>query len=537
MPIMTGGEALITSLAREGVEILFGLPGVQVMEALDALHRQDKVRWISTRHEQTAAYMAYGYARTTGKIGAALVVPGPGVLNTTAAVGTAYATSTPVLLISGQVETYNLGIRRGALHEIDEHSRCFSSIAKWCHCAMSIGEIPQAVQQAVYQLRTGRPRPVELEIPFDVMQNSAEAKMTEPLPVSMDEPDSAQIKAAAQALAEAKRPLIWAGGGAISSDTAQELTRLAESLNAPVVTTPEGKGAIRGDHPLSLGVFYYGWGPAKLSLPQADVILAVGSRLYFTRSQPWTPEKGQRLIQIDIDPSEVGRNHKLHVDIASDARLALSALLKALPPKVSSAWQPNELEQIKKKANQELEDEAPLQLSLIRTIRRELKEDAILVPGITNIAYWSLLAYPVLKPRTHLTTSYFATLGYAFPTALGAKVGNPEKQVVALTGDGGFMYALSDLATAVQEQLNVVTIVFVDKAFGASLHDQQRRFGRREFGTRLQNPDFARLAEVFGARGLKLSRPDELGEALRAALQEKLPTVIEVPVPTMSTPF
>jgi acetolactate synthase-1/2/3 large subunit len=170
-------------------------------------------------------------------------------------------------------------------------------------------------------------------------------------------------------------------------------------------------------------------------------------------------------------------------------------------------------------------------------IRAELAEDAILVPGVTNVAYWGHLAYPVKQPRTYLTSSYFATLGFAFPTALGAKVGNPERQVVALSGDGGFMYALPELATAVQEGLNVVNIVFVDGAFGATLHDQERRFGGRIIGTRLHNPDFARLAEAFGARGIKLSRPEELGGALRAALGENRPTVIEVPLPTLSTPF
>ncbi|MFQ5996006.1 MAG: thiamine pyrophosphate-binding protein [Dehalococcoidales bacterium] len=537
MPMMTGAEALIASLAREGVGIIFGLPGVQLMEALDAIHGQSQVRWVSVRHEQTAVYMAYGYARTTGKVGVALVVPGPGALNATAALGTAYATSTPVLLVSGQVESYNLGQQRGALHEITDQGQVFQPLTKWCHCVLKVEEIPGAVQQAMHHLRTGRPRPVELEIPWDVMPASARVEIPEPEPVPLTQPELTQVQAAARLLASASRPIIWAGGGVIGSDASNELRQVAERLNAPVITTPEGKGAIPGDHPLSLGVFYYRFGPSRWALPQADVILAVGSRLYRTPDSFLTFRQGQKLIQIDVDATEVGRNHTVHLGITSDARAALSSLLEVLPEGSRSGWQPDELEEIREAVMTELEQTAPLQLSLLQTIRAELKEDAILVPGITNVAYWGHLAYPVVRPRAYLTSSYFATLGYAFPTALGVKVGNPKKQVVALSGDGGFMYALPELATAVQEGLNVVTLVFVDRAFGASLHDQQRRFGGRIIGTQLHNPDFVRVSEAFGARGIKLTRPEELGGALQAALAENLPTVVEVPVPTMTTPF
>jgi len=537
MPTMNGAEALIASLAEEGVEIIFGLPGVQVMEALDAVYRQPKIRWVSVRHEQTAAYMAFGYARTTGKIGVALVVPGPGALNTTAAIGTAYATSTPVLLVSGQVESYNLGRKCGALHEISEQKDVFAPLTKWCHCATRVEDIPGTVQMAMYHLRTGRPRPVELEILWDVMQNSASVDMLEPKPVVMAAPEPTQISAAAQALSNAQRPVIWAGGGVISSDAAKELTLIAECLNAPVITTPEGKGAIPGRHPISLGVYYYGHGPAKRTIPQADVILAVGSRLHLTPNAPISFNDGKKLIQIDIDADEVGRNWPVYVGIASDARTALRSLLDALPEKGRSTWSPEELEEIKAETARELSKLAPLQLEIVRTIRSELNDDDIVIPGITNIGYWSLLSYPVLSPRTYCTTSYFATLGYAFPTALGAQMGNPNKRVVAICGDGGFMYALPDLATAVQEGINVIALVFTDQAFGASLHDQQRRFQSRIIGTRFHNPNFASIAEAFGARGIRLSGPEELSKGLKMALREARPTVVEIPVPTMATPF
>jgi acetolactate synthase-1/2/3 large subunit len=538
MPRLTGSDALIGSLANDGVEVIFGLPGEQVMEMLDSVYRQEGMRWISVRQEQTAAYMAFGYARTTGKVGVALVVPGPGALNATAALGTAYATSTPVLLVSGQVATNELDKDSGATHEVAGQIDVFRPLTKWCNCARQVKEIPWAVRKAMLELKSGRQRPVELEIPRDLLQATDEVDINRaPEPVPAATPQKGQIDQAASLLASAERPVIWAGGGVLCSDATRALTRVAEKLNAPVITTPEGKGAVPGDHPLHLGVFYSGYGPVPWTLPQADIILAVGSRLYSPARAPITFSENQKLIHIDVDSAEIGRNHATHLGIVSDACAALELLLEALPEKRKSTWKPEERDKIKDNVRAQLEAVAPLQLSLIRTIREELDADDILIPGVENIAYWGHLSYPVLKPRTYLNSSYFATLGYSFPTALGAKVGNPGRRVVSLTGDGGFMYCLTDLATAVQEKINVVTIVFVDNAFGASLRDQHLRFESRVIGTELQNPDFANIARGFGAEGMRLKNPEELGSALRTALDKNAPTVIEVPVPTLQTPF
>ena len=538
MSKLTGSDVLIGSLAREGVEVIFGLPGEQVMEMLDSVYKQKGMRWISVRQEQTAAYMAFGYARTTGKVGVALVVPGPGALNATAAIGTAYATSTPVLLVSGQVGTNDLDKERGATHEVAGQIEVFRPLTKWCYCTRQVKEIPWAVRKAMCELKSGRQRPVELEVPRDLLQAIEQVDLNKaPESVPVVTPEKGQIDDAANLLANAKKPVIWAGGGVLSSDATRALTLVAEKLNAPVITTPEGKGAIPGDHPLLLGVFYSGYGPVSWTFPQADIILAIGSRLYSTPRAPISFREDQKLIHIDVDSAEIGRNHATHLGIVSDARAALELLLEALPEKSKSTWKSEELNKIKDNVRMQLEGVAPLQLSLIRTIREELKADDILIPGVNNVAYWGHLSYPVLQPRTYLNSSYFATLGYAFPTALGAKVGNPDKRVVALCGDGGFMYGLTDLATAVQEKINVVAIVFVDKAFGASLRDQHLRFESRVIGTQLQNPDFAYIARGFGAEGVKLTNPEELGSALRTALDRDVPTVIEVPLPTMQTPF
>jgi acetolactate synthase-1/2/3 large subunit len=538
MPVMTGAQALVRSLAREGVEVVFGLPGVQIMDALDALYHEPGIRLVVVRHEQATTYMADGYARTTGKVGVALVVPGPGALNAAAGLGTAYATSSPVLLVSGQVETPNLGKRRGALHEIDDQLEVFRPITKWCARTTRPEEIPQLVHTAMGHLATGRPRPVEIEIPWDLLPATADTELPEPEVIPGQPPAPAQVRQAAELLAHARYPLIWAGGGAQQAGLSAELMKLAQALNAPVITTAQGKGAISEDHPLSLGSFYYGHGPGYLALPRADVILAVGSRLHLTPKVPWAFQPHQKLIQIDADPEEVGRNFPLTVGITADGRLGVKALLAEIGGKTrSSQWTQGEIAAIRQQAYQEIKGMAPLQVRIIETMRRELDDDAIMVSGTTEIGYWSHLAFPVLRPRSYITSGYFATLGYAFPTALGAKVGNPHRQVVATSGDGGFMYAASELATAVQEGINVVTLVFNNGAFGASYSDQQRRFGGRIIGTRLHNPDFARLAEAYGAVGVKLSSHEELGDALRSALRAQRPVVIEVPIPNLAPPF
>ena len=538
MPEITGAQALIQSLIREGVEVVFGLPGVQIMEAYDALYEQPGIRLITVRHEQSAAYMADGYARTTGRVGVALVVPGPGALNAAAAVGTAYATSSPVLLVSGQMESYNLGKQRGALHEVNDQLDVFKPITKWNARTTRADEIPYLVHMAMQHVQDGRPRPVEIEIPWDVLPVTADVDLLEGEGAVKQSPDPDKVKAAAELLANAERPLILAGGGCREADLGPEMVDLAEALNAPVITTPEGKGTIPENHRLSLGTFYYAHGPGYLAFPQADVILAVGTRLNLVPQTSWSIQPSQAVIHIDADPEEIGRNVQPRIGMVADARLGVDGILAELGgPSRSSQWQAGEISEIRREAGEDIRNKAPMQVEIIETIRRELDDDAIMVAGTTEIGYWSHLAFPVLRPRSYLTSSYFATLGYAFPTALGAKVGNPRRQVVATSGDGGFMYASSELSTAVQEGINVVTLVFNNGLLGASRADQVHRYRGRTIGTDLNNPDFAQLAQVYGALGMKLGSHRELGPALGEALKADRPAVIEVPIPNLRPPF
>ena len=532
MSEMTGAEALVDSLANENVEVIFGVPGVQTMDILDALYKHDRIRWITVRHEQSAGYMAFGYARTTGKEGIAAVVPGPGVLNATAALGTAYAASVPVLLLAGQIESYNIGKNHGSLHEMNDQLDIFGPITKWSHRISAVGDIPDGVHSSFREMRTGRQRPVELEIPLDFLPVFKDfVKNPQELPKESNI-DKEKILNAAALLSKSEYPLIVAGGGVISSEASAELTQLAELLHSPVITTDEGKGSINDGHYLSLGSAN---NAAYTAISMTDTFLVVGSRVAPRRNQRLV-EAGKTIIQIDIDPGEIGNNQPVEVGIEGDARQAIQLIMTELPDKSNSKWEKDELIKSKQEAETTFSEAAPLQLSILGVIREQIG-DGILVPDVTTLGYWCQMAYPVYEPRTYLSSSYFSTLGYAFPAALGAKAGNPGKPVLALCGDGGFLYAGAELATAVQEGINTVTLVLNNDAYGTCEKIQRSRFGNRLIGTRLYNPDFAMFTESFGAIGIKLHKVDELGDALKSAFSESLPVVIELPVPDMSNPW
>lgn len=533
MAEMTGGQALVQSLRVEGVEVIFGLPGVQLDWAFDALYdERDHIRFIQTRHEQAAAYMADGYARATGRPGTCLVVPGPGVLNTTAALSTAYACSSPVLCLTGQIQSDLIGKNRGVLHEIPEQLRVMASVTKWARLAASPAEIPGLIHEAFRQMATGRARPVEIEIPPDVLAAKGDVHLAEPEPFTRGvagDPDL--IEQAARLLGEAVRPLICAGGGIADAGASDALLRLAEMLQAPVAMTNNGRGAIsdRGylaQPPLA----------GRQLVPEADVILAVGTRFVQPATQ-WGIRPEQKVIHIDIDPEELGRNHASDVLIEADARPALAALAQSVERyNHLRESRERELTGIKAKVLEQLNGIQP-QAALAGAIRDELPDDGIVICGMTQVGYWSRLAFPVYEPRTFLTSGYQGTLGFEFPTALGAQVGCPNKKVVSIAGDGGFMYNVQELSTMAQQGINAVAIVFNDNAYGNVRRTQRVQFHDKIIGSDLHNPDFVRLAETFGVEGRRAKDAAELRLALREALGNSRPTLIEVPVEEMPTPW
>ena len=534
MTEMTGAQALVAQLMSEGVDTIFGLPGVQIMPVLDALHeKQNALRLVHTRHEQATTYMADGYAKVTGRTGVALVTPGPGAFNAAAGLGTAYASSSPVLLISGQIPSTSLGKRRGELHEVEEQLDVFRPITKWNHRVTRVEEIPEALHEAFRHLKTGRPRPVELEIPPDTLaaQGNPEIIGAEDYAKPAGAPDA--LERAARILAGAERPAIIAGGGTVSAGATAELVELAELLQAPVITTQQSKGTIPDEHPLHLGVNYI-ISPLEELLGGSDAVVAVGTRLTIRN---FTGDRLPNLIHIDVDPGELGKNFPAEVAIEADAKEGLAGLTRAL--REMGAARPSRGEEIaawRRAFRAKVRELAPQQLGIIDTLHAELDEDAVVVGGVTNLGYWGNIAYPMNAPRRYLTSSYFGTLGYAFPTALGAKVAAPDRQVVALCGDGGFMYSTEELSTAKRHGIGLVAIVFNNNAFGASRWDQMHRYGERFIGTDLHNPDFMKLADAYGVTGLRCD-PAGLGPALRQALAAKAPVLLEVEVPIMMPPF
>lgn len=532
MPMMTGAQALIAQLRAEQVDHIFALPGVQIMHALDAIYEhQGALALIHCRHEQATTYMADGYAKVTGKVGVAMVVPGPGALNAAAGLGTAYASSSPVLLISGQIPSASQGKRLGELHEIDEQLDVFAPFTKWNHRVSSAAEIPEAVHEAFRQLTSGRPRPVELEVPPDILAATCEAEILDAETYDPPAGDAAAIARAAGLLSQAERPVIIAGGGAI--DASAELIALAEWLQAPVIVNQQSKGVIADDHPLCLGVNFV-IGPLMDCLAESDAVIAAGTRLNI---RGFDAAAMPPLVHIDIDADEIGKIFDTEVGIEADAGKAMAGLLKHLR-QIGSARESRhgEIAAMRKTFEDRLRAMTPDQSAMIDSLRAVLDDDAVVVSGMTTIGYWSNVSYPVAQPRSFLTSNYFGNLGYAYPTALGAKVAFPDRQVVALCGDGGFMFNPQELSTAMRYGINVVAVVFNNNAFGASRWDQIHRFGERFIATDLHNPDFVKLAESFGAVGMRCD-PEGLGEALKQALAANAPVLLEVEIPLMMPPF
>ncbi len=533
MAEITGGQALAQSLRVEGVEVIFGLPGVQLDWAVDALYAErSNIRFIQTRHEQATAYMADGYARVSGRPGVCLVVPGPGVLNATGALCTAYACSSPVFCITGQIQSDLIGKNRGILHEIPDQLRVMGSVTKWAARATSQAEIPGLVHEAFRQMETGRPRSVEIEIPPDVLAGRADVRLAEPEPFSRArDADPDMLEAAARLLGEAERPLIFAGGGVILSRASTELQALAETLEAPVVMSQNGRGALSDRHYLAQMPL-----AGRELLSTADVVLAVGTRFLQPATQ-WGLKPGQRVIQIDVDAEELGRNAPAEIAIEADARPALAALL----PQVER-WnrarpsRREELDAVKADLQRRLDEIRP-QADFGGAIRAELPGDGVVVWDMTQVGYWSRNGFPVYEPGTFLTPGYQGTLGMAFPTSLGAQVAAPERKVVSVSGDGGFMYNVQELSTMAQQGINAVAVVFNDGAYGNVRRAQRLQYGGHILGTDLHNPDFARLAELFGVSGARATNAAELRLALRSALSSNTPALIEVPVEEMPTPF
>jgi acetolactate synthase-1/2/3 large subunit len=527
---MSTGEAAVATLIAHGLNTVYALPGVHNDHLFDAFQRAgDALRVIHTRHEQGAAYMALGAALATGKPQAYCVVPGPGLLNSGAALLTAYGMNAPVLALIGQIPAKAIGKSQGHLHEIRDQAGIISRLVD--HSARIDGpaEAPAKVAKAIASMNQGRPGPAALECAIDVWGKRGKVALVSPMPARTPRIDDDKVRAAAKLLGKAKRVLIVAGGGA--QDAAGEVTQLSRLLQAPVLAYRRGRGVLDGRDPFSvtLPIGRELWG-------EADAVLAVGTRL-LTPLNAWGVDSKIQIVRVDANREEPARLHKPKVALIGDTAPILRHLIDELE-KYNARRAPRRDEMLERQAKlrQRLGKLAP-QLAFLDVIRAELPEDGIYVDDVTQIGFAARLAWPAYKPRTFLSPGYQDNLGWGFATALGAQHARPDVPVLSVSGDGGFLYTGNELATAMRHRIPLVAVVFADGAFGNVRRIQEEQFGNRLIASDLANPDFVKYAESFGAAGRRARNPQELCVALQAAFARREPTLIEVPVGPMPSPW
>ncbi len=507
---MTGGQALARSLAGEGIEVVFGVPGAGQYEAVDGIYEEPRLRYVSTRHEQAASYMADGYARLSGKPAAVLVVPGPGMYNAMAGITGAYAQASPMIVISGEGQ---------ADRAVDDDLAFVRGITKWAVKVEEAARVPEAVRQAFGEMMNGRPGPVYLQVPHAVLAAEADTEPIEPAPRRVADPDPTSIEEGAAALLSSKRPAALVSGR-ITTGAAAALERLAEHVQAPVLTMADAKGSISDRHPLSLGMLNPRYAPLGAWVAGRDLILAVGGPAQATAGT---------VVTVDVEPSGAGTDA---IEIVGDVEASLDALYRRID-NVVPARKPDtaEIDAIREGRFGDDEQVEP-QASFMRAIRAAIPDDGVFVQGMNQIGYYSRNYYPVYGHGAYLVAAH-GTLGHALPVGLGARVARPDRAVVVVSGDGGFLYNSQELATAVQQGIHVVVVVFNDNAYGNVLRAQIEEFGGHVVGTRLHNPDFVMLAQSYGASGVLARDAAELERALRDAIADDTVTVIEVPVGPM----
>jgi acetolactate synthase-1/2/3 large subunit len=525
MPVSSGGEAIVSGLVAHGVDTVFGLPGAQIYSLFDAFH-QAQLKVIGARHEQACGYMAFGYARSTGKPGVFSVVPGPGVLNASAALLTAFGANEPVLCLTGQVPTDFLGKGRGHLHEMPDQLATLRTFVKWADRIEYPANAPALVARAFQEMLSGRRGPVSLEMPWDVFTQKVEvgaAEIFDRFPAPQPDPD--RVKSAAALIAASKSPMIFVGSGAI--EAGDEILELAELIDAPVVAFRSGRGIVSNAHELGLtmAAAYRLW-------PQTDLMIGIGTRLELPAMTRWPfRPQGLKSIRIDIDPVEM-RRYAPDAAVVADAKAGTSELLARLRKTgyAKTRGRRAAIVEASAAALQEIQKIQP-QMAYLNILREVLPSNAIVTDELSQVGFASWYGFPIYEPRTFISSGYQGTLGSGFPTALGAKVAHPDRPVVAITGDGGFMFGVQELATAVQFNIGVVVLVFNNNSYGNVRRDQRERFDGRIVASDLVNPDFIKLAESFGVGAARVTSSDHFRPALEKALAHGGPYLIDIEVP------
>ena len=529
---MTTAEATVAALVAHGLHTIYALPGVHNDPLFDALFKaSDRIRTVHTRHEQGASLMALGAALATGRPQAYTVVPGPGLLNSATGLLTAHGTNAPVLALIGHIEQAAIGRGYGHLHEIRDQAGIIARLADFSARISAPAEAPELVAAAMRAMRTGRPGPAVLECAIDVWGRSAPVPaIAPPEPIPPAPLDEDAILAAAKRLGGAERILIVAGGGA--QDASAEVTELSRILQAPVFAFRRGRGVLDARDPLSVTM------PLAHELwREADVVLGVGTRLFYGLHQ-WGIDDELAIVRVDADPEEPERFRKPAVALVGDAAPILRRLIDVL--ETHNRARPSRRDEMierQAKMRQRLEKLAP-QIGFLDAIRAELPEDGIFVEEVTQMGFAARLTFPVYKPRTFISPGFQDALGWGYATALGVAHARRDVPVVAISGDGGFLFTATEIATAIHHRIPLVAIVFTDGAFGNVRRTQEERYGNRIIASDLTNPDFVRFAESFGAAAERARNPQELRAALKRAFKRRDgPTVIEVPVGPLPSPW
>ncbi|MDP1853421.1 MAG: biosynthetic-type acetolactate synthase large subunit [Candidatus Omnitrophota bacterium] len=518
---MTGAQILIEALIKENVEVMFGYPGGVVLPIFDRLY-DAPIKFILTRHEQAAAHAADAYARVTGKVGVCLATSGPGATNLVTGIATAYMDSVPMVAITGQVKTTLIG--NDAFQEADV-TGITRPITKHNYLVRNVKELACIVKEAFYIASTGRPGPVVIDLPVDVQTSECDFDYPQTCHMRSYNPTyeghPGQIKKAAKLISQARRPIIYAGGGVIISGASQELKDLAEKINAPVTMTLLGLGGFDGTHRLSLGMLgMHGTAYANYAIMESDLIIAVGARFddrVTGRLDAFAPHA--KIIHIDIDPVSISKNVHVHVPIVGDAKNILRELNKIAKPCDSEAW----IKQVfawreKHPLTYYKNDDKLRPQFVIEKIYEVTRGEAIITTEVGQNQMWASQWYKYSKPRTFISSGGLGTMGYGFPAAIGAQLGMPGKLVFDIAGDGSIQMNIQELATAVNNRLPVKVAILNNGFLGMVRQWQELFYNKRYSKTKLVNPDFVKLAEAYGAVGMRITKKEEVVPALEKAI-------------------
>jgi len=530
---MTGGDAVVSALETLGVRHVFGIVSVHNLPIYDAIKRRGTITPIGVRHEQAAAHAADGYARATGELGVVVASTGPGTTNTMTGLFEASFASSPVLLVTGQIDSRYLGKAKGFLHEAEHQRLMLSSLCRRVDTVRRTEDIGRAIITVADEIRTGRPQPGAVEIPVDQQYRRAEVVVPGARADTGYVPDADAVAKVAEALSTATRPVLWAGGGVVSSGAGPALVALAERLSAPVVTTIEGRGSIPEDHPLCLGALTTS-PPVEDVVSSADVVLAVGTRFQGNSTRNWSLSFGGTLAHLDADPAVIGRSYPTALPVVGDARIGLELLLGAVG-RVST--DPDHAEKARSAAAAARAD-ARAELGqdhcqIMDAIRRHTPSESVIVRDATVPAYlWGDRLLPILRPRTSIRPAS-AAIGPGLPLALGAAVGSGQPAVL-IVGDGGFMLHVGELVTAVQHDVPVVICLFNDRGYGVLRGIQARQFDGRTTGVDLTTPDFPALALSMGVAATRVTNPAEFESQFRDAIASGRPALLDIDLLALS---